>query len=190
MFLFCSSFFSCFIVLFQSHNVTGSSSPKRTIGECHPPEDYSPGIQLGLVAVSASRSRPYPRAAGGGSGRQTAACLLVSFGLGRVGDLSHRDPTGVDRARDRNPDGPRPAASGLGSAGRWSVKSQRSFYRGLGPGRGPFGRGAPRPVKRLQFGVTGDLAVCATPWEHMAAANWISADRLKATAKTRRRITT
>ena len=120
-----------------------SSSPKRTMRAIHLPNDYSSGIQLGLVAVSASRSRPYLQAAGGGSGRQTAACLLVSFGLGLMDGPSHGVPAGVVRARDRNPDGPRPAVAGLGSAGRLSLTSQRSVYRGLGPGRGPFGRGAP-----------------------------------------------
>jgi len=107
------------------------------------PRDYSPGIQLGLVAVSASQSRPYLQAAGGGSGRQTAACLLVSFGLARTDGVSRGVPAGVVRARDRHPDGPRPAVPGLGSAGRRSWILQRSLYRGLGPGRGPFGRGAP-----------------------------------------------
>ena len=94
-------------------------------------------------------------------------------------------PVVVIRARDRNPDGPRPAVLGLGSAGRSPVTSQRSLYRGLGPGRGPFGRGAPKPVKLVKFGVTGVVAACATPCEHMAAANWVSAYRLKVAAKIR-----
>ena len=106
-------------------------------------KDYSPGIQLGLVAVSASRSRPYPQAAGGGSGRKTAACLLVSLGLGRMDGRSRGAPAGVVRARDRHPDGPRPGVTGLGSAGQHSAASQSSLHRGLGPGRGLFGRGAP-----------------------------------------------
>ena len=58
------------------------------------------------------------------------------------------------------------------------------MYRGLGPGRGPFGRGAPKPAKLVQFGVTGVVAACATPCEHMVAANWVYAYRLKVTAKT------
>ena len=87
------------------------------------PREYSPRIQLGLVAVSASRSRPYPKGPGGGSGRQTAACLLVSFGLAHTDPLARGVPASVVRARDRHPDGPRPAAPGLGSAGQRSVVS-------------------------------------------------------------------
>lgn len=45
-------------------------------------------MHYGLVVVSASRSRPYQRATGGGSGRQIATCLLVSPVFRRMGVLT------------------------------------------------------------------------------------------------------
>ena len=155
---FCSIVFLVFIVLIQSHNVYRPEAAEGSAMRVSPlPREYSPGMPLGLVAVSASRSRPYLQAAGGGSGRQTATCLLVSFGLGRTDGLARGVPVVAVRAKDRHPDGPRPAAPGLGSAGRRSLIPQQSLYRGLGPGRGPFGRGAPKLLGHMDFGANGRL---------------------------------
>ena len=155
---FCSIVFLVFIVLIQSHNVYRPEAAEGSAMRVSPlPREYSPGMPLGLVAVSASRSRPYLQAAGGGSGRQTATCLLVSFGLGRTDGLARGVPVVAIRAKDRHPDGPRPAAPGLGSAGRRSLIPQQSLYHGLGPGRGPFGRGAPKLLGHMDFGANGRL---------------------------------
>ena len=57
----------------------------------------------------------------------------------------------VVRARDRNPNGPRPALAGLGSAGPGDRQPFRviSVPRGLEPGRGPLGpRGAMAVILR------------------------------------------
>jgi len=65
-------------------------------------------MHCGLVVVSASRSRPYQRATEGGSGRQTATCLLVSPVF--VAWAPWRPTSWLSQSApwDRHPDGPRP----------------------------------------------------------------------------------
>ena len=60
-------------------------------------------------------------------GLDRRVCLVVSFGLGRTADVARGVPACAVRAGDRNPDGPRPAVPGLGSAGRWSA-IQNNLY--------------------------------------------------------------
>ncbi len=116
---------------------------------------HSLGMRFGLVVVSASRSRPYPKAAGGGCERQTAACLLVSPGCGRSADacarhcrrLGPRHGTVTRLGRDpqhQRCSPPRASRSGARGRGRIIPMDRSASIRGLGPGRGQFGREAPQ----------------------------------------------
>ena len=81
----------------------------------------------------------------------TRACLVVSPALAHGcygGVLVVAVFVIVVRARDRNPNGPRPALAGLGSAGPSDRQPFRviSVPRGLEPGRGPLGPRGASPV--------------------------------------------
>ena len=110
---------------------------------CRPIAFHWNAVRLGRV--SASRSRPYPKAAGGGCERQTAACLLVRPGSGRPAGTSVQPCS--RRGPRQGPDGPRPAApvTVLPPANRSGARVRAPIIqmidaapiRGPGPGRGP-----------------------------------------------------
>lgn len=102
-------------------------------------------MQFGLVVVSASRSRPYPGPQGAAPRDRPCGLPLGetrSWRRGRRNSyhrrrLSPRHGTVTRMGRD-------PPFCGARVRGAKFAIIVRAAARGVGPGRGPFGRGAPQ----------------------------------------------